>query len=555
MGCGCHIAMAVLLSALALPVEGFQSAVAPKGAARRWGAAMPAGTYGQVNLHTGRVLTALPITGWSGRGPGISFALYHNQNSGWSKIGGGVIGDASMDGGVDGGDIDPFVEIMLEEDPTPEELAVADFNGDAEVDGEDLGGLLDTLESQASGPEWRHSYMARLYVESNKVRLVRDDGTEDVFTGNLPGPFASPLGVWDTLTYHIQSQQFTLTSKHQQRARFEHDGATNEYRLLWIADASRDAQGEPTNKVTCSYNSGGPAVGKLASVTDAVGRTLWLDYSALGRLKAIRAPYYGAYQRLWQLRYETTGPTGPLSDEGAGPFRELADPMTYTIGVSYSPEWDIVLSRDKNGNATTLAYLNGRLTTITDPVPFAHQVQLLEYRSDGTTTESCHYYDRQGGLWKVAFSKSTDNLGALTNPLGNKWELSYALSGPFVHEAAQFRNPLAKTWNFAYDGPGNLYTAGDPLGHTTTSTISSRSRRRAACPRRSACSTKTPLIRPARRGSRSRRHPALPASRRRSRASAITGWTSRTARRSAASKVGCGTAWCGRSSRRVRRTQ
>jgi hypothetical protein len=68
---------------------------APRGAARRWEGALPVGPWSQVNLRTGRVLTTIPVVSWSGRGPSISFSLYHNMTSTWGPIG-------SLPGDLDG---------------------------------------------------------------------------------------------------------------------------------------------------------------------------------------------------------------------------------------------------------------------------------------------------------------------------------------------------------------------------------------------------------------------------------------------------------------------
>ena len=68
---------AVLAAVILLGVTSVALAAgdAPLGGPRRWGAGLPVGEYGAVNLETGRVLTALPVVSWGGKGPGISFSL------------------------------------------------------------------------------------------------------------------------------------------------------------------------------------------------------------------------------------------------------------------------------------------------------------------------------------------------------------------------------------------------------------------------------------------------------------------------------------------------
>src|SRR5437667_7157643 len=72
-------------------------AQAPKGIARRWEASLPVTEYSQVNLHTGRVLTTVPLVNWTGRGPSIDLRLYNNQTSAWGPPG-LILGDMNGDG-------------------------------------------------------------------------------------------------------------------------------------------------------------------------------------------------------------------------------------------------------------------------------------------------------------------------------------------------------------------------------------------------------------------------------------------------------------------------
>src|SRR3990172_1082677 len=49
------------------------------GPGRSWEVNIPISTYSQVNTRHGNVFTAIPIVGWSGRGPDMSMMLYHNS--------------------------------------------------------------------------------------------------------------------------------------------------------------------------------------------------------------------------------------------------------------------------------------------------------------------------------------------------------------------------------------------------------------------------------------------------------------------------------------------
>src|SRR5882672_5249361 len=99
-------------------------AAAPKGFARRWEAAVGVGLYGQCNIKIGRVTTILPITSFSGRGPAVSFALYHNMNSGWGAPG-VLAGDINGDDVIDDNDIDPFIDLLLQTSWSGHDLKLA----------------------------------------------------------------------------------------------------------------------------------------------------------------------------------------------------------------------------------------------------------------------------------------------------------------------------------------------------------------------------------------------------------------------------------------------
>jgi hypothetical protein len=286
------------------------SADAPKGAARRWEAALPVGLYGSVNLYTGRVLHTIPITGWSGRGPSIQFNLYHNQNSDWGSPG-TIQGDLNGDEVIDANDIDPFIELLLQTEWTDQELKLADFNEDGVISVEDLSYLIVELENPPTAPDWRTSYSSKLvlYFEPSDpnllafVKLIRDDGTEDDFeavaiTTVVPPEytFSSPPGVWDTLTADEPQDPtnggFTLTGKHQWKAHYyKAFGAAsgNERQLEWIADAARDSSGLPVNYVRCSYvtQATSPAYTRLSRVCDAKN-TICDPISTGGRQLSLR---------------------------------------------------------------------------------------------------------------------------------------------------------------------------------------------------------------------------------------------------------------------------
>jgi YD repeat-containing protein len=375
--------VAVLACLAAVPVEavaapGLGGVPAPTGPARRWEAGLPVGPFSQVNLRTGRVWTEIPIVGWGGKGPAISFSLYHNMSSTWGPpmLGAGaLLGDANGDGDLSTADMDPFVDILLEGAPTQSELAVADFNANQTVDTGDLTAMTNALLSQPTDAVWTHSYSTSLEIGEGTVTVIWGDGTKDTYLDDGNGGFTPPPGVFSTL----QTGQFRnnfggleagyiLTTKTQTRFLFKLNG-----RL----EAIQDATGIPTdssslvNRVKLFYDGNN----NLTQIADAADRQLLLRYNGDGRLSEIDAPL-DARRRLWRLLYLDPSSGNP-DVNGTGPFVALDDPILSALGapgtilpdhrvnIDYNSSFDISNITDWADHAYAFTYqaMNGRLLT------------------------------------------------------------------------------------------------------------------------------------------------------------------------------------------------
>lgn len=491
-----NMASSAVLGDLGGGFEEFVDPMTVGGAARRWQASLPAGPYGQVNLHSGRVLTTLPIVGWSGRGPAASFALYHNMTSPLSQrqrvwesepLPEGpdmILGDANGDGQVDPDDIDPFIDVLLDPAPTEEQVRVCDLTGDQQVAGDDLDGLLGLLELEEDGPWWTHSYSAHLVFEghglaASQLALVGDDGTWDVFTWNETlGTYYAPAGLFVTLSREVDEQSnitgYMLTTKKQEKVHFK--GAADG-RLDYIEDASG-------NQVVCAYRESGSAAGKLDHVTDASGRVLHLTYSAAGKLKGVTDPI----NRQWTLFYDGGSQPDP---EGSGSFVALDDPMAYRIKWTYTVNWEIATIYDKEGSVASppyyhgFTYSGGRLVRVADPDPDGSgagvgltQSFMWQERMPDEVYKT-FYHDRRNGPagaeWAFQFDKAGGNLLAWSDPMGHIQVLAYEQVVPpdlltLMHEPTRYTNALGKSWLTHYDYSGNVLWSEDPLGHRTTFT-------------------------------------------------------------------------------------
>ncbi len=359
------------------------------GMPQRWEAGKAVSPYQTVNLRTGRVVTTLPVVGWSGRGPSISFSLYHNMTSAQGVLpleesGGGssgLLGDANGDGEVDLADVDPFVDIVLSESATSEEVAKADFSGNQQADLDDLDGFTSSLLLSGS-PMWTHSYSMRLSLTEQAfphlyvAHVTRGDGRRDTFTRKTETEaWLAPAGLYETL--FADGTGYTLKTKNGWRYHFEPEpppSIADNKRLAWIADATEavDAGGLPKNRVTCTYYTSGNGSGKLHKVTDAAGRELVLTYNAQGEIATITDPI----GRVWTfLYYDTANPEDPPTAAGDGYFGGLQgpdmDPETPAhppILWNYTADHEIWWMSDRNGDTYGFAYSEGRVSQVEDPL-------------------------------------------------------------------------------------------------------------------------------------------------------------------------------------------
>ncbi len=459
-----RIAIAILLAA------GMVLAVAPsaraveKGAPPHWGAGMGVGKYSVVDLRTGRVLTTLPVVGWDGTGPAISFSLYHNMTSAWGPPDGIIIdreirtiGDANFDGTLDDNDISPFIDIMLDTAPTQEEIDICDFTGDQAVDASDLSMLVAALGSLTGDLLWTHSYSDRLDIALGTLTHVHADCSEDVYTAGPNGYTASP-GVFNTLTVDDPpTNGYTLKSPAQNVMHFDQDG-----RLEWLADPSG-------NQVTCVYidDSQSPADGKLDYVEDASGRQLDLVYNSHGELMKITDPV----DREWTLLYyDDAEPENPKPDaDGVFVAFEDARALSYRIAWTYTDFNEIATMTDKNGHTFTFAYTGGRLRTVTDPEPAPGQAglsQTIQYYGTTTNQLETRFFDRRNERWTYRFDGATQNLLWIRDPLYHTQHFGYDDPNPeLMHERTSYTNALGKTWTLELTLTGAVRAVTDPLGN------------------------------------------------------------------------------------------
>ncbi|MCG3132707.1 MAG: hypothetical protein FLDDKLPJ_03573 [Phycisphaerae bacterium] len=399
------------LSAVSAPARGQGTCNLPApGAARSWEASIDVATYSSVNVRNGNLLTVVPVVGWSGVGPDVSFAFVHNS--------------AHVDSGVD----------------------------------------LDHTTGFNLGEGWQSSYSARLvFVSGSVTKVVHDDGTVDEYT-LVTGDWVPPTGVYNTL--EEDSGVWTLTFKDQSKYLFNSSG-----RLTSVEDAhgnaltlTRNGSDQLTKitdasgrKLLFDYNDN-----RLKRVIDLQAGGCWpaedcdcecgVDCECEGGEEPEGS---SLINRVWTLTYN-----------GDDRLRKVIDPeedaVEPEILITYDEDGRIESIEDKDGDAFEYTYhsASDALETVTDPdtlstpyvQEFAYACSMLDLTS--TTT----YTDRRGHDWVYNWSASK-TLTKLTNPLFDEQEFTFDGN----KNLTVYKDGLDNTWTFTYDANGNLLKTFTPL--------------------------------------------------------------------------------------------
>ena len=384
-------------------------AAGEEGGARRWGAALPVGFFSQVNLHTGRLITTLPVVGWSGRGPGISLSLFHNAACGISP-------------------------------------AFAD---------------------------WTHSYSTRLEIKTGEITLVSPDGTHDVFTDDTQGGYDPPPGIFATLSPETSpGTGYLLTAKDQTVARFDstgrlswiEDASLNRVTLTYISNGSDPADGKldfvtdaAGRELDFDYNGYGnlsEIIAPLGGTDDEATRSWKLLYEDSGNPGTPSQNGDGPFVVLENplehpitITYTTGGEMASVENENqnshtfeyvGGRVVRVTGPTALEETFSYVQAEDRTVARyyDVRGAGWTFEFdAIGNLSRVMDPL-------VNESRM----------------LYEAAAPALAHEATSRINPLEHAWDYDYDSFGNLTKAT----DPLSNRTDFAYDSLNNLESVTPP---------------------------------------------------------------------------------------------
>ncbi len=399
------------------PAAMFSVASTPQpGTPRSWEAGVQVGTYSVANLHHGNLLTAIPILGWSGRGPGMAINLYHNS---------ATVEEVTLD----------LTRAM----------------------GFDLG------------EGWTTSYSAQIIGDCSTpttATIIADDGTRSVYTW-VSSAWEPPDGVYDVLD--CDTNGWTITSKDQTVITFDTAGL-----LSKITDSSdnsltvtRDALNN--DRITTITDASGRDVDFnydindfLISIVDPTQDTFYvptrtwdLAYEPSGRLDTVTLVMDRSYVNTFD--YDSDGRLNSVSDAEGRAY-------SYTYFASSGPKIAIPNAIKKvtdpppsNGPALyqSFSYFDNAITgeRVTSLKDRRSNTWAYRFNTDGELAEST----APGVNSRDYFYDASHNLTQFRDESDNTWDFAYDATG----NRTQATDPLSHVSAWTYDSFNNVTSSTD----------------------------------------------------------------------------------------------
>lgn len=298
-------------------------------------------------------------------------------------------------------------------------------------------------ETRDLGPGWRFGYdIAYHETPDGDVAILWGDGHRSHFERRSDGSYRpaeadrAPAGTHKTLT-RIGAPGYRLTTPEGETLIFDDAGHT-----------------------------------RVTRIESPDGRALSFAYDANGHLTAVHAPY----DRVIHLHYDANGRiTGIVEDAN-------------TLTLTYDANSQLSTVADANGDTTTYAYEQGRLTKATSPD--GREVAFSYRRGDGRITDIggdegawSFIYDANGAYTDVyrtvagqtqttRYRLDARERLASIQALGGAAHLTWDADDHLVRGI----DPAGNATHFTYNADGNVTAAANPLGNTARATYLSGTR-------------------------------------------------------------------------------
>ncbi len=401
---------------------------------RSWEAAIPVSTYSVANARNGNLITTIPIIGWSGKGPDMQMALYHNS----ANVDAGDLCEVSLGVSLGPGwsmSCSTHIDPITLEDPN-QKVVFADDGTQVHYtkQGSDWvaqAGVHDILTEEA-GPTWRVTHKDQSYHELNS------DG--------------ALIKVVDALGYELtitreQGDAHTVITDAAERTLELDLYEDMDVFLAITAPVEEWTPGDLEDRVWLLYHGGNSGIEKIQGPMSA---NTFFTYDVWGRIRNVTERQVpGEDARTWRYEYTLAGQIKRIVD----PMPETGPQLQQNLAYAALPECiSQTTYRDRRG--ANWKYVFDQHTDTFDSFrnPFGH-AWTFEYDSDRNRTVQRDPLDNE---WTYTYD-ARGNLLTATDPLlhTQEWECD---QNEYIEPSCQgelnrltsYTDALDNTWIIEY---------------------------------------------------------------------------------------------------------